>query len=264
MTAAVATQMMGADFLKLRRRRGTIAWSVLLVLVPLLIYFIVSAAQHSSNPAEHMPAGGVNGFQDALRILAVLFGPLAAILIGTEAGAGDVGAGVFRDLVVTGRSRLALFASRVPAAIAFTWLVALLGYAVFAVGVYALADGAPTPTGAAMLNGLGFTLLSTGVVAAVAVGFSSLTASKPAALVVLIGWQLIASPILTNISSLGSARKLVLREAVNHFSPVGLGGGHGPGSSLVTLSLGAAVAVIAVWLAVFLALGAWRTRTMDA
>jgi ABC-type transport system involved in multi-copper enzyme maturation permease subunit len=256
--------MVGADFLKLRKRRGTIAWSVLLVLVPLLIYFIVSAAQHSSNPAEHGPAGGLNGFQDGLRIVAVIFGPLAAILIGTDAGAGDVSAGVFRDLVVTGRSRLALFASRVPAAIAFTWLVALIGYAVLAIGVYVFADGSPTPSGSAMLNGLGFTLLSTGVIAAIAVGFSSLTASKPAALVVLIGWQLIASPILTNISSLGSSRELVLREAVNHFSPVGLGDGHGPGSQTVTLSLGTAVAVMAVWLAVFLFLGAWRTRTMDA
>jgi ABC-type transport system involved in multi-copper enzyme maturation permease subunit len=264
MSTAVATQMVGADFLKLRKRRGTIAWSVLLVLVPLLIYFIVSAAQHSSNPAEHGPAGGLNGFQDGLRILAVIFGPLAAILIGTDAGAGDVSAGVFRDLVVTGRSRLALFASRVPAAVALTWLVALIGYAVMAIGVYALADGSPTPDAASMLNGLGFLLLSTGVIAAVAVGFSSLTASKPAALVVLIGWQLIASPILTTISSLGSSRKLVLREAVNHFSPVGLGDGHGPGSQTVTLSLATAVIVTAVWLAVFLALGAWRTRTMDA
>jgi ABC-type transport system involved in multi-copper enzyme maturation permease subunit len=262
--ASVMPQMIGADFLKLRKRRGTIAWSLLLVLAPLLIYFIVSAAQHSSNPAEHSPAGGLNGLQDGLRILAVIFGPLAAILIGTDAGAGDVSAGVFRDLVVTGRSRLALFASRVPAAIAFSWLVALIGYAVLAIGVYALADGAPTPSASAMLNGLGFTLLSTGAIAAVAVGFSSLTASKPAALVVLIGWQLVASPILTNISSLGSARKLVLREAIDHFSPVGLGDGHGPGSQTVTLSLGTAVVVTAVWLAVFLALGAWRTRTMDA
>jgi ABC-type transport system involved in multi-copper enzyme maturation permease subunit len=264
MSTAVATQMVGADFLKLRKRRGTLAWSLLVVLVPLLLYFVIGAAQHSSNPVEHQPAGGVNGFQDALRILAVLFGPLAAILIGTDAGAGAVSAGVFRDLVVTGRSRLALFASRVPAAIALAWLVALVGYAVLVIGTYALADGAPTPGAAAIFNGLGFTLLSTAVVCAVAVGFSSLTASRPAALVVLIGWQLIASPILTTISSLGSSRELVLREAIDHFSPVDLGSGGGRGGATVTLNPGTAVTVMAVWLAVFLALGAWRTRTMDA
>ncbi len=42
-------------------------------------------------------------------------------MIGIDAGAGDLSAGVFRDLVVTGRSRLALFASRVPAALALCW-----------------------------------------------------------------------------------------------------------------------------------------------
>ena len=71
-----------------------------------------------------------------------------------------------------------------------------------------------------MVDGLGFTLLSTGICAVV--GFSSLTASRPAALVVLIGWQLVASQILTNVSSLGSSRGLVLREAIDQFSPIGL------------------------------------------
>ena len=260
MSATLAAQMIGADFLKLRKRRGSLAWSLLLVLGPLLIYFIVSAAQHSSNPAEHGPAGGISGYQDALRILAVFFGPLAAILIGTDAGAGDVSAGVFRDLVVTGRSRLALFATRVPAAIAMSWLVALVGYAVLALGTYTLADGSPTPDLATMTNGLGFTLLSIAVICTVAVGLSSLTASKPGALVALIGWQLVASPIFTNISSLGSARDLVLREAIDHFSPVELGD-HG---GRVTMGGGTAVAVMAVWLIVFCSLGAWRTRTMDA
>ena len=264
MSAAVAGQMIAADILKVRKRRSTIAWSLLLALVPLLLYFVISAAQHSSNPAEHAPAGGVNGYQDALQILAVLFGPLAAILIGIDAGAGDSAAGVFRELVVTGRSRLALFATRVPAAIALTWLVALVGYGALAIGTYALAGGAPTPDAAMMLNGLGFTLLSWGVICAVAVGFSSLTASKPAAAVVLIGWQLVASPIIANISSLGSSRELVLREAIDHFSPIPLGGRPARGGEVVTLSPGAAVSVIAVWLVVFLLLGAWRTRTMDA
>jgi ABC-type transport system involved in multi-copper enzyme maturation permease subunit len=260
MSAAIAAQMIGADFLKLRKRRGTIAWSLLLAIAPLLIYFIVSAAQHSSNPAEHPPAGGVNGYQDALRIVAVFFGPLAAILIGTDAGAGDAAAGVFRDLVVTGRSRLALFATRVPAAIGLTWLVATLAYALVAIGTLAFAGGSADPSGSTFVNGYLFTLLSTGVICAVAVGLSSLTASRPGALVALIAWQLIASPILTNISSLGKARDLVLREGIDHFSPIDLGD-HG---AKVTMSGGTGIAVMAVWLAVFLALGAWRTRTMDA
>ncbi len=260
MSAAVAVQMVGADFLKLRRRRSTVAWSLLLAIVPLLIYFIVSAAQHSSSPAEHPPAGGVNGYQDALRIVAVFFGPLAAILIGADAGAGDASSGVFRDLVVTGRSRIALFLSRVPAAIALSWLVASVAYALVVIGTLALAGGSSTPDAATLIEGWGFTLLSAGVICAVAVSFASLTASRPGALVALIGWQLVASPILTNISSLGSARDLVLREAIDHFSPISLGDRGGR----VQMSPSTALIVMIVWLAVFGALGAWRTRTMDA
>ena len=96
----------------------------------------------------------------------------------------------------------------------------------------------------------------------VAVGFASLTTSKPAAITVLIAWQLVASPLIANISSLGSAREGVLSQALAHFSPVHVGGG-GRGTT-VAMSQGTALAVTAAWLAVFLALGAWRTRTMDA
>ncbi len=260
MSPTIAMRMFGADFLKIRKKRGTLIWALVLALAPLLIFFIVAAAQHSSNP-NNAPAGGLSGYRDAIRILAAFFGPLAAIMIGTDSGAGDVTAGVFRDLVVTGRSRLALFASRAPAALALTWAVVCIGYALTLIGTFAFASGTPTPAASLLVNGFAYSLLSTGVVCVVAVGFASLTASRPAALTVLIGWQLVASPILANIESLGNSRKLVLSQAISHFSPVRLDGGRG---SVVTMSGATAVIVLLGWLAVFLALGAWRTRTMDA
>ncbi len=58
MSAAIALQMIGADFLKLRKKRGTVIWALVLAVLPILIFFIVKAAQHSSSPAEHSPAGG--------------------------------------------------------------------------------------------------------------------------------------------------------------------------------------------------------------
>jgi ABC-type transport system involved in multi-copper enzyme maturation permease subunit len=265
MSPAIAIRMVGADFLKLRKKRGTLTWALVLAVAPLVIYFIVKAVQHSSSPAEHSPAGGIGGYEDAMPVLALFFGPLAAIMIGTDGGAGDIAAGVFRDLVVTGRSRVALFAARVPAALGLTWLVVLVAYAVMVVGIYALASGTPTPSGALVINGLLFTLFATGILCVVAVGFSSLTGSRPAALTVLIGWQLVASRILENIESLGSSRELILSQAVAHFSPIALSGHHGPrGGATVTMSTGMAVIVALGWIVVFLALGAWRTRTMDA
>jgi ABC-type transport system involved in multi-copper enzyme maturation permease subunit len=257
---AVALQMVGADLLKLRKKRSTLIWALVLACAPIVVFLMVKAIQHSSNPLAHGPAGGVEGFSDGLRALGLFFGPLAAILIGAEAGAGDVSAGVFRDLVVTGRSRAALFASRLPAALALCWAVALVAFALLLVGSVVLASGRPTPDAALVFNGLGFTLLANGVVCLVAVGFASLTSSRPATITALIGWQLVASPLISQIDSLGSARQGLLSQAVTHFSPVS-GGDRG---GVVTLSPGTALVVLAVWLAAFLALGLWRTRTMDA
>jgi ABC-type transport system involved in multi-copper enzyme maturation permease subunit len=259
--SAIALRMSGADLLKLRKKRGTLIWAFILALGPLLAFFIVRAIQHSSDPSRYGPAGGLACFPDALRLLAVFFGPLAAILIGVEAGAGDAAAGVFRDLVATGRSRLALFGTRLPAAIGLCWAVVGVGYVLLVIGVLAFASGSPTPALSLLFEGLGFTLLSTGVICAIAVGFSSLTASRTVALTVLIGWQLVASPILANISSLGGSRKAILSQALVHFSPVSLGGMHG---TTITMSPLTALLMILAWLVVLLALGAWRTATMDA
>jgi ABC-type transport system involved in multi-copper enzyme maturation permease subunit len=258
---AIALRMTGADLLKLRRRKVTLIWVLVLALLPLIVLFSVKAIQHSSSPATEPPAGGTPGYIDALRLLALFFGPLAAILLGTEAGAGDSAAGVFRDLVVTGRSRLALFATRVPAALAVCWTVMIAGYGLVLLGTFVFAANLPTPDMALILNGLGFTLLATGMVCAVAVGFASLPTSKPAAITVLIAWQLVASPLIANISSLGRVRDGILSQAIAHFSPVHVAGGR---EATVVMGQPTALIVLVAWLALFLALGAWRTRTMDA
>jgi ABC-type transport system involved in multi-copper enzyme maturation permease subunit len=258
---AIAVRMVEVDFLKLRKKRSTVIWALFLALVPSLIFFVVNAIQHASDPSRHGPAGGVENFHTGLRLLGgLLFGPLVAILIGVEAGTNDASAGVFRELVVTGRSRLALFASRVPAALALCWSIILAGYALILLGTFVFAGSEPTPDGALLLNGLAFLLLATGVLCVVAVGFSSLVISKPGAIIALIAWQIVASPLLTHIGALGGSRKLVLSQAIAHFSPVNAEGGH---DSTIAMSGGTALVVLLGWTLVFLALGAWRTRTMD-
>jgi ABC-type transport system involved in multi-copper enzyme maturation permease subunit len=252
--------MTSADLLKLRKRRGTLAWSLLLAAAPVIIFFTVKAIQHSSNPATYGPAGGIDGFRHAVEAVALFFGPLAAVLIGVEAGAGDSSAGVFRDLVVTGRSRLGLFATRVPAALAVCWAVIVAAYALVVLGTFVLASGLPTPSGALIAEGLGFTLLSTGVLCTIAVGFAALTNSKASSITALIGWSLIASPLIASISSLGSLREGLLEQAILEFRPLAEIQGRG---GVVTSSTGTALAVLIAWPAVLLALGAWRTRTMD-
>jgi hypothetical protein len=163
--------------------------------------------------------------------------------------------------VVTGRSRLALFASRVPAALTVTFSMMLGAYAVLLIGTFAFAAGLPTPSLSLIVNGLGFLLLATGMMCVVAVGFAALTTSKPGAIIAMIAWLIVASPVLANIEELGKVRDGLMSQAVAHFSPVDAGGGHG---ATVTMSGGTAFLALAGWIVVFLALGAWRTRTMDA
>lgn len=267
----VAAQMFGADFLKLRKKRSILIWALVLALAPIVIMFVVGAIQHASNPTKYSPttghiegfgpAGGMEAFHVGMRLLGGLFfGPLVAILIGVEAGTSDTSAGVFRDLVVTGRSRIALFFSRVPAALLMCWLLIVSAYVLVLIGTFVFAGGLATPDGAEILNGLGFVVLATGVLCAVSVGFASLITSKPGAIIALIAWQVIASPLISSISSLGKVREIILNQAISHFSQVTLDG-H---ATNLTLSTGVAVLVPIGWLAVFLALGAWRTRTMDA
>lgn len=259
--SAVALSMAGADLLKLRKKRWLVWVSLFLTFGIVAIVYAVTAIQHASNPAGDGPAGGAANFEDGLRVLALFFGPLAAILIGVEAGTGDASAGVFRDLVVTGRSRLALFASRVPAALALCWTVMLVAYALLLLATFVFAGNLSTPDGALIFDGAAFMLLATGTLCVIAVGFASLTSSRAGAIVGLIAWQVVASPLIAGIGSLGSARQGILSQAIAHFSPVSVEGRHG---ATVAMSQGTALLVLILWMVVFLALGAWRVRTMDA
>jgi len=102
MTLTLAKRMVSSEILKLRKKRSTMLWGLFLGAGSMVIYYAYAALDHASDPAHHGPAGGTLGFARGLQGLAILVGPLAAAMIGTEAGAGDVAAGVLRDLVATG------------------------------------------------------------------------------------------------------------------------------------------------------------------
>ena len=253
----VARQMVAGEFLKLRKKRTLITWASLLSVGSVVVYLGWTAIRHASG-ASNAPAGGIGGFRDVLPILSLYIGLLAAVLIGAEAGAGDSATGVFRDLVVTGRSRLALFAARVPGALMLCLSLTAAAFGVIVAGTFLLAGGTPTPDAATVLQGLGWALLANGVVCVVAVGLASLLNSRPATITVLIGIQLVASPLLLRASALGSARKLLLDNSVIHLAPVGTR------TEAVAESLFVALLVVAAWALVAAGLGAWRTATMDA
>ena len=148
---SLTRRMIGAELLKLRRNRGLMAMAVLLTSGIVVIAFGFIAIRHASDPLHHGPAGGVDGFNHAVQVLGEFFGLLAAAVIGTEAGTADISSGVFRDLVATGRSRLALFAVRAPAAVALTLAITAVAFVLAVAATFVFADGSPTPSASTII-----------------------------------------------------------------------------------------------------------------
>jgi hypothetical protein len=255
----VARQMISADLLRLRKKRGMIALALAVVLVPLVIATGYDVIKHASDPAHYGPAGGLQNSGRLLDLLGIFMGPVAAILIGAEAGAGDLAAGVFRDNVLTGRSRMALFGARIPAAVAVTLAVIAAGFAIGLASTFAFAGGLPTPGVALILQSLAWLALANAVVCVIAIGVASLTGSRSGTITALVGWELVLSPLLVQAVSLGSLRRGLLDAVLAFLKP-----GPASGAPVIPMSVAVAVVVTAAWLLVLPALGAWRMRTRDA
>jgi hypothetical protein len=109
--------LISTKLMELRKRRGLMIAVVLLVLgLPGLIMGI-RLLFHAFDPKSYGPAGSPDMFE-LLSNLIASFGFIMAATVGTTAGTTDLTEGVFRQLVVTGRSRLALYLSRIPAGLA--------------------------------------------------------------------------------------------------------------------------------------------------
>jgi ABC-type transport system involved in multi-copper enzyme maturation permease subunit len=255
----IARQMVWADLLRLRKKRGFIALVVAVVLVPLVIATGYNVIQHASDPAAHGPAGGLHYFVRVLDLLGIFMGPVAAILIGAEAGAGDLAAGVFRDNVLTGRSRTALFLARIPAALVVCLSVTALGFVTGLAATFGFAGGLPTPSASLILESAGWLALANSVVCVIAIGLASLTGSRPGTITALIGWQLVLSPLLVQSTNLGSLRNGLLDGVMLFLKP-----GPASGAPTITMSVAVAMLVLGAWLMALPVLGAWRTRTRDA
>lgn len=251
-------RLVSAEFLKLRKRRGLAVSALVLTVAPMIVAYIVLAVLHATDPAKYGPPGSLENFSGSMEVLTQL-SAVAAILVGATLGAGDLGAGVFRELVVTGRSRLALFAARVPAGLGL--LLPLVGgaFAITAAAATLLAGSAEAPSGSLLAHSAGWLALVIAPSFALALGVSSLLGSRGTSIGILLGWQLVAMPLLVQFGALGALREGLVDAATQRFAPAVLVGGVS-----VPMSLGAAIVVLFAWMAVPLAAGAWRTCTRDA
>jgi len=129
--------LIATKHLELRKRRGLMVVAVLLVVgLPLLVLGL-RLIFHAADPKSYGPAGSPGIFQDLFSPMDS-FGFIIAATLGAAAGTTDLTDGMFRPLVITGRSRIALYLARIPAglsiilplvAVAFTMLCLVTSYA---------------------------------------------------------------------------------------------------------------------------------------
>jgi hypothetical protein len=139
--------------MELRRRRGLmIALIAVNVGIP-VIFLGVRLVSHAVAPKTYGPAGGYDIFTSLVLGFMYIFGFIVAAVVGSTAGSVDLTDGMFRHLVITGRSRLALYFARIPAGLAIVISIVAVGYTivcavcVFAAPTQLSYDGVNVPAG---------------------------------------------------------------------------------------------------------------------
>jgi ABC-type transport system involved in multi-copper enzyme maturation permease subunit len=256
-------RLVSADVLKLRRRRGLVAVTGLLTVAAVVVTYAIIELLHVSSPATHGPAGGIVNLGHGAALVALL-GAVAAAIVAATSAAGDLDALVYRDLVVTGRSRLALYLSRLSAGLLFLLPFVAAAYALTAVVSVVFAASNPMPSTSLLAAGGAWLVLQAAFYYLLGFGIASLLGSRSYSIGILLAFRLAVAPLLASISSLGIVRELVPVVGLNHLAPTGLGNSVWMGNPVVSISLGATAAVLVAWTAAALVLGARRDVTRDA
>lgn len=122
--------MISARMMELRKRRGLmIALIVVTVGIPTL-FLAVRLLLHAVAPRTYGPAGGYDIYSAMVSGVLYTFGFIVAATLGATAGSADLGEGMFRHLVITGRSRLALYVARIPAGLAIIVPLVAVGFTI--------------------------------------------------------------------------------------------------------------------------------------
>jgi ABC-type transport system involved in multi-copper enzyme maturation permease subunit len=256
----VNVRMATAELLRLRKNRALVAWMVLMTTGAVTALYLIGQGFHWNDPAHNGPAGGAENLRHGLLVISFV-GSVAASILGSTVGTSDLGSGVLRDLIVTGKSRFALFGSRLPGMLLFWVPLVVVAYAVAVAFDFAFAGNLPTPGLTAIAKDGLWVLLVTCIALTASMGIASLIGSRGISIGVLLGWQLAVTPLVLNISALGVTRELLLTAATDRVRPFS---GDGGGGGALHVSLAAAILVLVGWVVVPLIAGGWRTATRDA
>ena len=107
-------RMISAELLRVRKSRALVIWMFLMTVGAVAAFFLIAEGFHLNNAHQNGPPGGATNLVNGVRVISFI-GAVAAAILGCTVGTSDLSSGVFRDLVVTGKARVALFGARVPA-----------------------------------------------------------------------------------------------------------------------------------------------------
>ena len=263
-----------AKLLELRKRRTLMIVIVAFTVGLPVIFYGVRLLYHLGDPARYAPAGAPDAFATAGTLMGE-FGFIAAAALGVTAGTADLTEGMFRHLVITGRSRLALYLARIPAGLSILLSLAAAGFAVTCLvtaflGTPDTASAVTVTVGDMVRSGLWLELyLLTGFV--VGLGLGSLMGQRTVPVVLLVVLEIIITPVVADhpLPFFLDGERLLVGVAMDQLKPAVLAGGTqvGPSGGLVHLPpmpTWAMITVIAGWIVGWSAIGAGRMATRDA
>jgi hypothetical protein len=122
--------MIASRFKELRKRRGLMITLILVTVGIPSVFLVIRLLLHAFAPKTYGPAGGYSTYTALVSGVLYVFGFIVAATLGATAGSVDLTEGMFRHLVVTGRSRLALYLARIPAGLAIIVPLVAVGFTV--------------------------------------------------------------------------------------------------------------------------------------
>ena len=252
-------RLISAEFLKLRKRRGLVISTLALTVLPMIAGYTVLLSIHAANPAKHGPAGGLENLSGSMDMLSTL-SVVAAILVGATLGAGTSAPASSAswsspDARGSPCSRRAFL----PASCSScrSWVRATPSRRR---GRSCSPGTSSAPSASLLIGSAAWLGLVASLALVLALGVSSTIGSRGTTIGIVLGWQVVAAPVLLQIKTLGSLREGLAGAATDRLAPAALF----EGSPTVSISIAAAVLVIAMWTIIPLAIGAWRTCTRDA
>jgi hypothetical protein len=122
--------MVATRFMELRKRRGLMIALILVTVGIPTVFLAIRLLLHAFAPKTYGPAGGYDVYTALVSGVLYVFGFIVAATLGATAGSADLTEGMFRHLVVTGRSRLALYVARIPAGLAIVVPLVAVGFTI--------------------------------------------------------------------------------------------------------------------------------------